>query len=261
MNSISVRTRFSAVVLAIALSASACSGRRVNQEANEAEAAAAVGPTTPIGAASPATPLTEQEKLQARVQELEAEVFRLQSNGGKSEAVRPGPTSGVGLTPEAELAGTDPQRGYSVDSATRLYQRALILHRAGQHGEAIAAFNQFVEDHPDHALAGAAVYYIGGSYLQQKEYQLAANTFQRGITSYDRNPRITQTIQGLAEAQEALQQPADAARARSLLANLFPGSPATRAIPPREEAPPSAALPEVPADGAKALDAPPEGAN
>lgn len=261
MNSILERTRFSAVVLAVALAASACSGRRVNQEGIEAEAPA-VGPAAPIATTTPE--LTDPEKLQARVRELEAEVSRLQSGEARSESVRPGPTSGVGLAPEAELAGSDPQRGYAVDSATRLYQRALILHRAGQHGEAIAAFNQFVEDHPDHALAGSAVYYIGGSYLRQKEFQLAANTFQRGITSYDRNPRIAQTLQGLAEAQDALQQPAEAARSRSMLANLFQGSPAVRSMPPREEAPPAAAAPglnESPAEDSKALDGPPEGSH
>jgi TolA-binding protein len=254
VSALRARAVFVVSILALLAVASGCSGRRVNQEADASPAAA-------VAAAKPEIPLTDNQKLLARVRELEAEVNRLQGEGSPSDPTRsgviPAQTRGTGVTPEAEAAGTDPQRGFTLDGSSRLFQRALILHRAGQYGEAIAAFNQFVEDHPDHPLAGSALYYVGSAYLQQKEYKLASDALQRGITSYDRNPRISHTLRALAEAQDALQQPEEATRTRSLLANLFPGSPANL------NGNSGAADAEAPADseGAtdpKNLDAPPE---
>lgn len=137
------------------------------------------------------------------------------------------PLSGeAGVPPEAPPAESDPEAGFAADSAIQAYRKGAIFHAAGKFPEAVLAFSAFLERHPDHPLAGSAQYYVGDSYFQQKEYKLALSELERVLTSYDRSPRVADTLRAMAEAEDKLKRPERAARHRQLLTSLFPQSPA-----------------------------------
>jgi TolA-binding protein len=186
--------------------------------------------------------------LQGRIQELEAQ---LKSTNDRVDAMRvliegtnptssaaahlesPKPTGiighpadGAGARVEPIPSGLDPEGSFVRDQAIQTYRQAMALLDANKYSDAVLAFSSFLERHPDHPLAGAAQYYIGKAYFDQKEYKLADKEFERVLTSYDRSSHITLTLRDLAETEDALKQTGEAAKHRQLLTSLFPQSPA-----------------------------------
>ena len=144
----------------------------------------------------------------------------------KKSGVSPHPADGLGASVPVEAAAGDSEAGFITDDAVLAYRRANVLFQAGKYPESVLAFSNFVERYPDHPLAGSAQYFVGASYLKQKEYKLASQELERVLTSYDRSPRVSDTLRDLADAEDALKKPKEAARHRQLLATMFPQSPA-----------------------------------
>jgi TolA-binding protein len=135
------------------------------------------------------------------------------------------PAEGVGSRIEPSQALSDPEVGFVDDDAVKAYRKAMMLLQSRKFPEAMLAFSSFLETYPDHALAGAAQFHVGESYLRQKEYKLALQEFRRVLTSYDRSSYVAQTLLDMVAAETALKLPEDAARHRQLLTSLFPQSP------------------------------------
>jgi TolA-binding protein len=162
-------------------------------------------------------------------------------------AVSSHPSEGAGTDSPVPVADNDPEAGFVADAAIQEYRKGSILLEAQKYPEAILAFSSFVERYPDHPLAGSAQFGIGKSYFKQKEYKLALKELERVLTSYDRSPHVSDTLRDLAETEEALKMPEQAARHRQLLTSLFAQSPAAAnrvaAREPESTAPAKAAAP------------------
>ncbi len=143
----------------------------------------------------------------------------------------------VGARPAANPAPSDPEAGFLNDEAIQGYRKAIILLEAQKFAEAALVFSAFLEKYPDHPLAGNAQYFVGHAYLKRKEYKIAANEYQRVLTSYDRSSRVADTLREIAEAEDHLKMPEQAARHRQLLTSLFPQSPASSLSKAAEPAP------------------------
>ena len=175
---------------------------------------------------------TKIDTLGTRIATNQAGFETLLSNTkATSQGVAPLPSSQVGSKPETPRAATDPEAGFQADEAIQQYRNASILHDAGKYPEAVLAFSTFVEQHPDHALAGSAQYFVGESYYRQKEYKLALAELERVLTSYDRSPRVADTLRELADIEDRLKMNERAARHRQQLTSLFPQSPAAATAP------------------------------
>jgi TolA-binding protein len=120
--------------------------------------------------------------------------------------------------------------GFTNDTLTQLYRRAMIFYLAEKYPESILAFSEFIEKAPDHPLAGSAQFYVGESYFQQKEYRLALQEYHRVLTSYDRSPHVPDTLARMVIAEESLKKTDAAEGHRHLLTSLFPTSPAAGTI-------------------------------
>ena len=186
---------------------------------------------------------TQMGTLNARIAELEAKIGSL---NGKLETLQtpvatsapdqmvrtaaapviPHPADRAGTAIAVAPAPSDPDAGFVSDSAVQSYRKALVLLQSRQHSEAVLAFSTFLEQNPDHVLAGSAQYYVGEAYFLQKEYKLALQEFRRVLTSYDRSAHIPQALQKMALAEEALNLKNDARAHRQLLSSLYPQSPA-----------------------------------
>jgi tetratricopeptide (TPR) repeat protein len=148
------------------------------------------------------------------------------------------------------------------DEAVRSFRKAMILFEAGRFSEAEPAFASFMDRYPDHALAGAAQFYIGESFFKQGNYTQAYDEFQRVLMSYDRSAHVTETLRDLAETEDQLHKNQDAARHRQELSSLFPQSPAfasaAAAPAPAPIAAPPAAAPPVGAGSTAIFDDKPQ---
>lgn len=162
----------------------------------------------------------------------------------KTVGVTPHPSEGAGTPVKAPPPTYSLEAGFVNDDATGQFRKAMIVFRAQKYPEAILAFSAFLEKYPDHPLAGSAQFYVGESYMKQKEYKLAIQEFQRVLTSYDRSSHISDTLSEMALAEDQLKIPNEASRHRQLLTSLFPQSPAASQFSSRTEGEPLEENPE-----------------
>lgn len=142
----------------------------------------------------------------------------------KPAGVQSLPTEGTVKLPPVGYSSAE--ASFAADEAVRKYRQSMILFESHNYPESVLSFSKFVDQYPDHALAGSAQYYLGESYFKQGEYKLAIKEFERVITSYDRSPHIADTLRDLSDAESRTGQKEAAEQHRQLLSSLFPNSPA-----------------------------------
>ncbi len=198
---------------------------------------------TPEAAASKtATPdetLSQINRLNSKIETLENRLEALNDKLETTRATRavqthPTPTrvtekSGEEVKPSP--APTDPEAAFTNDPAIQAYRNAMIFFEAQKYPDAVLAFTGFLENYPDHPLAGSAQYFIGKSYYSQKEYKLAIREYKRVLTSYDRSSHVADTLREIADSEEKLSMNESAAQHRMLLTSLFAHSPAAGNTP------------------------------
>ena len=135
---------------------------------------------------------SEQEELNARLLKLEKKVDQLfnylhlepqtsknqnltKETGPKIAAVTPPPTS-----PGPPLVTEETQEA----AGNALYEETLASYHEGKYKEAIAGFEAFLKQHPSSKLADNAQFWIGESYMSQKDYDQAIVAFQDVIEKY-----------------------------------------------------------------------------
>lgn len=113
--------------------------------------------------------------------------------------------------------------------ATQKYRDALILFQSAKYPEAVLEFSNFIKENADHPLAGSAQYYVGESYMRQKEYRLASEEFSRVIATFPHSPHIADTMKRMSEAYEKLNEGDQSNKMKQSLLTQFPQSPAALA--------------------------------
>ncbi|MFL5814339.1 MAG: tetratricopeptide repeat protein [Bdellovibrionia bacterium] len=169
-----------------------------------------------------------ESRLASMTEKLEASARRMdnvvENQRAKPAPVKTLPTEGATHLPPA--GDDDAEAAFTSNEPVRKYRQAMILFQSHNYPDASLGFSAFVDQYPDHALAGSAQFYLGETYFKQKEYKLAARELGRVITTYDRSPHIAETLRDLSISEEKIGMPEEAARHRQLLTSLFPHSPA-----------------------------------
>jgi len=229
--------------LALTLLLSSCASSQTEPDPQPAAEVAAATPSANAGNSKTEELQKTIDALNLRIESLETKLSSvndkfeaskaaldqaLSGQGTRNTEVNPHPAEKFGTGIAAAPVSNDPEAGFINDEAVQSYRKAMILFQARKYPEAVLGFSAFLERQPDHPLAGSAQYYVGRAYMNQKEYRLAIQEFQRVLTSYDRSIHVTETLRDLAACEEMAQKPEDAARHRQLLTSLFPQSPATQ---------------------------------
>jgi len=136
----------------------------------------------------------------------------------------------AGISTEKAQTATESGTAYVHSSAIQMYRKAMILLETQKWRDAILQFGQFLDQHPDHILAGSAQYHIGESYFHLGELKLAAQEFQRVLTSYDRSVFVPETHRHLASIHAQLKDSKQASQHEQTLARLYPQSPAAKEV-------------------------------
>jgi tol-pal system protein YbgF len=107
-------------------------------------------------------------------------------------------------------------------NADEQYQYAFDLMRQTKYGEAEQALSTFVDEYPDHPLAGNASYWLGEAYYVRKDYNNAALTFAQTFQKYPKSGKAPDSLLKLGMSLAALGETADACKALHELSARYP---------------------------------------
>jgi len=105
------------------------------------------------------------------------------------------------------------------------YQYAFDLMRQTKYDEAERALSTFVDEYPDHPLAGNANYWLGEAYYVRKDYSNAALTFAQTFQKYPQSGKAPDSLLKLGMSLAALGETADACKALHELKVRYPKAP------------------------------------
>lgn len=133
------------------------------------------------------------------------------------------------------------------DPGLDLYRQSVVLFDSEKYAESQASFGTFVQQHPDHALAASAQFYLAESYFKQSDLKSAKPEYEKILVAYDRSSYVPDALARLADCDPSGQH-------RQLLLSLFPSSPPALAMMRVRETPLAAMDPPpaaAPADSGK----------
>ncbi len=171
---------------------------------------AATGVTTSSSdLANPATPLTANQVVvnEGQLAKGTKVLGTISANPQQSEV----PTIAA-VPPKAEITVAAPSI-LPPGSPQEQYNFAIGLVRTDQFDAAKSAFNEFLETHKDHALAGNAQYWLGETYYVRGDYPNAASAFLAGYQNYPDNAKVADNLLKLAMSLSRMDQKEEACAA------------------------------------------------
>lgn len=102
------------------------------------------------------------------------------------------------------------------------YDFAIDLMKRGQYDKARVAFEEFLQVHPKHALAGNAQYWLGETYYAQNDYKRAGDAFLTGYTTYASSSKAPDSLLKLGMSLAALDNKDAACTVWGELGSKFP---------------------------------------
>jgi tol-pal system protein YbgF len=201
-------------------------------DAAPAEEPPSLAAAPPASGGDPSQPTTGQSGVgqsgvgQPRVlgtmsqSELDSQKQRLNPDADPAAAAA---TAGGGSSaaPGAQTAATGP---YALEGATadEQYQYAFDLLRQNKYGDAEQALRTFVDQYPEHPLAGNASYWLGETFYVRQDYDNAALTFAEGFQKYPQGGKAPDSLLKLGMSLSALGETGDACKAFEELAARYP---------------------------------------
>ena len=144
--------------------------------------------------------VNDVSRLEDEVRRLQALVDELQKKQAESqvrlqevrERQAPGETAAGPAEPGTQAATPQPPIDKPPAGAAphQIYNSAFTQYNLGRHPEAIQLFRTFLRSFPRHDLADNAQYWIGECHFARKEYDQAAEEFQRVVTEYPQGNKV-----------------------------------------------------------------------
>jgi len=106
----------------------------------------------------------------------------------------------------------------------RAFEVAYGLFRDGKFADAVAAFQGFINKHPDSVHAPNANYWMGSAQFALNDYKGALVTYQELIKAFPGISRAADVLFSIAECQRELQQDAAAQKTLKQLVAKYPDS-------------------------------------
>jgi tol-pal system protein YbgF len=141
----------------------------------------------------------------------------VEQGGAVPSGVAPGNQTNQGATGQSAYAlpGTTPEDKYS---------HAFSLLSQANYDQAEQALRAFLEEYPDHRLAGNAKYWLGETHYVRGQYQDAAVTFAEGYQTYPDSSKAPDNLLKLGKSLSALGETNDACGTYGELVRRFPSA-------------------------------------
>ncbi len=172
--------------------------------------------------------------LDSRVSRLEGKTPAPAASGSTSAAANSAPATG-GDPGATAVAGTN---GPAVSSSAAAssdpqavqdaYNQAFKALRDGQFVQSARQFRDFIQKHPDSALAPNAYYWLGESYYTVQNYDVALEAFQHLVQQYPDSDKTPGALLKAGYCQDALKQTDAAQKTLQSVVAKYPGSSVAR---------------------------------
>jgi tol-pal system protein YbgF len=87
-----------------------------------------------------------------------------------------------------------------------LFDRAMESFRAGELGQAVLDFEEFVARNPRHSLVPSAQFWIGEAYFRARDFENAATAYQKAVTLAPKGEKTADALLRLGLALRALKR-------------------------------------------------------
>ncbi|HEX5363769.1 MAG TPA: tol-pal system protein YbgF [Gallionella sp.] len=120
----------------------------------------------------------------------------------------------------------DAAKSDSGDTAqeNRAYEAAYALFKAGNHLDAIKAFQEFTRKYPESVYVPNASYWLGNAQYAMKNYKAALETYRVLRKDYPSQPKDAEVLFNIAGCQQELKQGENAQKTLKLLISKYPDS-------------------------------------
>lgn len=142
---------------------------------------------------------------------------RLRHFESKEDAV----AADVSVAATADLSAAD---SYDPIQENRAFEAAYSLFKNGKFAEAVAAFKEFIEKHPESVHVPNSNYWMGDAQFSLGDYAGALNTYQGLIKAFPDMRRAVDVLFGIAECQQELKQYAAAQKTLRQIVAKYPGT-------------------------------------
>jgi tol-pal system protein YbgF len=201
----------------------------------EAQGAALDQPAFPGGGGSLSEPATGTEPATGQAGAGQPQVLGTMSQSQfESQMQRLNRSADAGAASAAAGSGASAVAGdqtaavgtYALPGATadEQYQYAFDLLRQNRYGDAEQALRTFVDQYPEHELAGNASYWLGETYYVRQDYDNAALTFAEGFQKFPQGAKAPDSLLKLGMSLAALGETADACKAFDELGARYPSA-------------------------------------
>jgi tol-pal system protein YbgF len=142
--------------------------------------------------------------------------------GAAASAAGRAGNAGAATAGNEQSAATSQPYALPGANADEQYQYAFDLMRQTKYADAEKALGTFVDEYPDHPLAGNASYWLGETYYVRKDYNNAALTFAQTFQKYPQSAKAPDSLLKLGMSLAALGETADACKALHELSVRYP---------------------------------------
>ncbi|HET6433305.1 tol-pal system protein YbgF [Dyella sp.] len=175
------------------------------------------------------------EKSKAQYIDLDSRLGRLQGQAGTTANAAPTTGADAGNTPAAPATQVaSPANGANAAAAPQAtpagadeqaaYDTAFKALRGGDYATASRGFRDFIQQHPDSALAPNAWYWLGESYYVTTNYPIALEAFQRLLSQFPQSDKAPDALLKVGYTQSELKQPEAAKATLQNVVSKYPGT-------------------------------------
>jgi tol-pal system protein YbgF len=171
------------------------------------------------------------EEAESAVRAMRATPVAPESRPDAAPAPPPGSAPIIAPAPSPPAASASPPPAAAAPrtvDAERVFAGALARLRAGDDGQAVLEFTDFVSQFPTHPQAAAAQNYIGETFYRQRDYRQAAAEFQKTVDNYTQTAQVSEALIKIGLCRRALGDVAGARVAWEQVIKQFPKSDAAR---------------------------------
>ncbi|MBI5016105.1 MAG: tol-pal system protein YbgF [Deltaproteobacteria bacterium] len=163
------------------------------------------------------------DDLEGRFSVLEKRVAQLSSEIKEMAAAKA--AMAPVLAPPAERGAPPAPAVEKVTTPQSLYDEAYTLYKKqGKYEEARAKFRAFVDADPNGALAPNAIFWIGETLFDQKQYEQAILEYDRVVQKYPKSGKVPSALLKEAFAFDSIGDPEDARILLKKIVREFPNS-------------------------------------
>lgn len=145
-------------------------------------------------------------------------------NGGLAPSDGTLGTIPQGARPQAPTPAPELPGGAALPEGTpdEQYKYAFNLLRQADYPKAAAAFQAFVQQHPQHELAGNAQYWLGETHYVRNDFDRAAVTFLEGYRGYPKSAKAPDNLLKLGLSMANLDKTREACAAFGRIGSEYP---------------------------------------